>query len=139
MRLIILVALISLISAQSNDLNKLRHLSGGIVSGETKDENDNSLIGANIFIKGTKFGGASNQNGKYRINNIPEGEYEISANYIGFKTQRKNISIEDGKELVLDFSLKQSLVDLDEVVVAASFSQRKKPDSKLCLSPKPHV
>ena len=33
-----------------------------------------------------------------------------------FKTQRKNVSIEDGKELVLDFLLKQSLVDLDEVV-----------------------
>ena len=70
MTLIILVTSISLIFSQSNDLNKLRHLSGGIVSGETKDENGNLLIGANIFIKGTKFGGASNQKGKFRISNI---------------------------------------------------------------------
>ncbi len=126
MTLIILVASISLIFSQSDDLNKLRHLSGGIISGEIKDENGNSLIGANIFIKGTKFGEASNQKGRFRISNIPYGKYEISANYIGFKTETKNVNIEDGKELVLDFFLKQSLVDLDEVVVAASFSQRKK-------------
>ena len=126
MRLLTLIVLISLVFSQSNDLNKLRRLAGGIVSGKVKDEIGNPLIGANIFIKGTKFGGASNQSGDYRISNIPEGEYEISANYIGFKTKIKKIDIEDGKELSLDFLLKQSLVDLDEVVVAASFSERKK-------------
>ena len=126
MRLLTLIVLISLVFSQSNDLNKLRRLAGGIVSGKVKDEIGNPLIGANVFIKGTKFGGASNQSGYYRISNIPEGEYEISANYIGFKTKIKKINIEDGKELSLDFLLKQSLVDLDEVVVAASFSERKK-------------
>ena len=126
MRLVIFFTCISLIFSQENGSSRLKHLSGGIVSGEIKDENGNLLIGANIFIRGTNFGGASGQNGRYLINNIPQGEYEISANYIGFKTQRKNISIEDGKELSVDFLLIQSLVDLDEVVVAASFSQRKK-------------
>ena len=126
MRLLTLIVLISLVFSQSNDLNKLRRLAGGIVSGKVKDEIGNPLIGANVFIKGTKFGGASNQSGDYRISNIPEGEYEISANYIGFKTKIKKINIDNGKELSLDFLLEQSLVDLDEVVVAASFSERKK-------------
>ena len=90
MRLLTLIVLISLVFSQSNDLNKLRRLAGGIVSGKVKDEIGNPLIGANVFIKGTKFGGASNQSGDYRISNIPEGEYEISANYIGFKTKIKN-------------------------------------------------
>ena len=82
MRLLTLIVLISLVFSQSNDLNKLRRLAGGIVSGKVKDEIGNPLIGANIFIKGTKFGGASNKVEKtYRCKALKYFSVDVENNF----------------------------------------------------------
>ena len=46
--------------------------------------------------------------------------------YIGHRKVTKEIVTKEGGDVKIDFELVMSLVDLDEVVVAASFSERKK-------------
>ena len=46
--------------------------------------------------------------------------------FIGHRTMTKDIIHPDKSKIKIDFELVMSLVDLDEVVVAASFSERKK-------------
>jgi len=62
------------------------------ITGIVVDEKKNSLPGANIFIKGSVLGSASNNEGFFQINNIPTGKFVISISMIGFT--EKNISID---------------------------------------------
>ena len=73
------------------------------------------------------MGAATDASGSFEIRKIPSGRsYEISAMYIGHRKITKEIETKEGEDLTIDFELFMSLVDLDEVVVAASFSERKK-------------
>ena len=78
-----------------------------------------SLSGANIVLKNTKYATISDSMGVYSIKNISSGNYEILVSYTGFKSQKKNISVTDTTEITLDFDLKDSHV-LDEVVITGT-------------------
>ncbi len=97
----------------------------GSIKGRVTDAKTNEpLIGANITIKETLIGTASDKNGEYRIENLKPGEYTIVIKYVGFSTQQEIINISPNKTLELNFSLSASLVNLDEIVVAGSLSKR---------------
>ena len=98
-----------------------------MVSGFVKSDKGKPLVGANVFIEGTSLGAATDLNGNYKIKKVPKGrDYSISAMYIGHRKVTKNLNTNVESDLNIDFQLTLSLVDLDEVVVAASFSQKKK-------------
>lgn len=78
-----------------------------------------SLSGANIVLKNTKYATISDSMGVYSIENILSGNYEVLISYTGFKSQKKNISVTDTTEITLDFDLKDSHV-LDEVVITGT-------------------
>jgi outer membrane receptor for ferrienterochelin and colicins len=78
-----------------------------------------SLSGANIVLKNTKYATISDSMGVYSITNISSGNYEILVSYTGFKSQKKNISVTDSNEITLNFDLKDSHV-LDEVVITGT-------------------
>ena len=71
----------------------------GIVSDST---NGSPLIGANIMLKGTSLGAATNKDGRYSIDKIPLGDYTLSASYMGYKSFEKKISIQDQNNLSID-------------------------------------
>ena len=98
-----------------------------MVSGSVKSDDGKPLVGANVFIEGTSLGVATDSDGNYKIKKVPQGkDYSISAMYIGHRKVTKNLNTNLENNLNIDFELALSLVDLDEVVVAASFSERKK-------------
>ena len=97
------------------------------ISGTVYNDKGKPLVGANVFLEGTALGAATDISGYYIIEKVPTGRsYKISARYIGHRIMIKEIATEKGKPIAIDFELVMSLVDLDEVVVAASFSERKK-------------
>ena len=97
------------------------------ISGIVKSDKGKPLVGANVFIEGTTLGAATDISGYYIMERIPSGRsYKISAMYIGHRKMTKDVETKEGINLSIDFELVLSLVDLDEVVVAASFSERKK-------------
>jgi outer membrane receptor for ferrienterochelin and colicins len=78
-----------------------------------------SLQGANIVLKNTKYATISQVDGSYSIEKIISGNYEVLVSYIGFKSQKKNIIVTDTTEIILDFDLKDSHI-LDEVVITGT-------------------
>ena len=97
------------------------------ISGSVKNNKGKPLVGANVFIEGTSLGAATDASGNYQIQKVPQDrDYSVSAMYIGHRKVTKNFSTKLESSLKIDFQLVLSLVDLDEVVVAASFSERKK-------------
>jgi outer membrane receptor for ferrienterochelin and colicins len=78
-----------------------------------------SLQGANIVLKNTKYATITHPDGSYSLEKINPGNYEVVASYTGFKSQKKNIIVTDSTEIMLDFDLKDSHI-LDEVVITGT-------------------
>ena len=51
------------------------------------------LFYANVFLANTTMGTASNEDGKFKIDNIPVGKYQLVASVIGYKLKKINIVI----------------------------------------------
>ena len=78
------------------------------------------LIGANVIIEGTSIGSATDENGKYELNNVDSGAIVIKATYIGYVSQTDTLLIEDNQtEISLDFDLKYTTIEGSEVIVTA--------------------
>jgi len=61
----------------------------------TDKSSGDPLIGANVVIAGSGIntGAATNFEGDYKVQNIPEGSYEIKITYIGYSDYKGNIEI----------------------------------------------
>ncbi|MCU4175299.1 TonB-dependent receptor [Carboxylicivirga sp. N1Y90] len=90
-----------------------------IISGKVLDENNQALIGANVYINGTTYGTATNKNGEFILKNIALNQYQLCVSYSGYKRLRMAIdATTDKTDLVL--RLEQSKGNLGEVVVTGT-------------------
>ena len=90
--------------------------------GKVVDQNTQApLIGVNIVIESTKQGALTDQEGKFVLANVVPGSYNITASYIGYESStRSNVIIISKGNDDLNFELKESTTELDEVVIQAS-------------------
>ena len=75
-----------------------------------------SLPGVTIQLEEISVGTATNIDGKYTINNVPDGTYTLLASFIGFRNNEMIVNI-TGSELILDIVLNEDIFGLDEIVV----------------------
>ncbi|MBN1350317.1 TonB-dependent receptor [candidate division KSB1 bacterium] len=93
----------------------------GKIAGKIVDENNMPLPGVNVMIEGTLRGSATDQAGKYFILSVPPGAYSVSASMMGYnRLVQTKVLVQSGRTTILDFTLKESVLDLgQEVVVTA--------------------
>ena len=74
------------------------------------------LIGANVFLEGTTLGSTTDSLGNYVINNIPIGKYIIRADFVGYKTIKKDIyiSMKDAEDSEVEISSFSEKLGLEE-------------------------
>ena len=90
------------------------------LSGFVKDASSGDpLVGANVYIVGTSLGTASNEKGFYKLPNISEGTYIVRAEYIGYMMMEDSVEIIGGSDVALDFNLKYTMIEGEEVTVTA--------------------
>lgn len=80
---------------------------------------DEPLTGANIIVKNTSLGAASDIEGNYIVRGIPEGLHQLVISYIGYKSITIDISIVANRVLEQDISLEPETVSGETVVVTA--------------------
>ena len=91
-------------------------ISGIVVDGETGDP----LPMVNIVLDGTSWGAATDLEGKYRVLNIPAGNYDLRATMIGYSKKRiEGVQVEVGETTVIDFAIGMEVLEGQEVVVTA--------------------
>lgn len=103
--LLVLFACVFQSPAQSMDVDQLRK-----VTGVVKDTSGESIIGANIVVKGQTTGTITDADGNFSID-APVGSV-LKISFIGFETQDVKVT---GKKLMI--TLKEDSKTLDEVVV----------------------
>ena len=90
------------------------------ISGTVKDQNGESVIGANVSVKGTTIGTITDIDGNF-ILEVPENVV-IQISYIGYITQEISL----GNKEHLDILLKEDLQSLDEIVVIGYGTAKRK-------------
>ncbi|MEK7818586.1 MAG: TonB-dependent receptor [Bacteroidota bacterium] len=93
--------------------------SKGVIEGKVIDEKTGEAIpGANVKIKGTYYGAASNFNGEYKILNINSGEYTLEASLIGYTTVlHTGVKVLPNQNLTINIKLKETIVSIGEEVI----------------------
>ena len=91
----------------------------GIVVHSTSQE---PIIGANIFIIGTKIGTTTNQEGKFSIKNIPVGTYQVRVSNIGYSSFVKtDVVVSVAKPAEITVLLEESELKLETTEVTANY------------------
>ena len=97
-------------------------LQSATISGRALDKKtEDPLIGANVYIEIDQeiLGGATDIDGFYIIENIPEGIYDIKASYLGYESYTQIFEIDDiNKEYNVDIKLSPSSIKVNEVIVS---------------------
>ncbi len=101
-------------------------LAQGILMGSLS-ENGQPIAYANVLLKGTQMGTATDADGHYELANIEPGQYTLIASSIGYITYRTSILIGKGEVKTLDIELEASAESLEETVVTGTL----KPVSRL--------
>ncbi len=91
----------------------------------TDSETGESLIGANIFLKGTDWGAAANTDGYYVISEIPPGEYDMFVTYLGFTPKIHNLVLIADQILKLSLELVPAPIEMSEILVSGEQVERR--------------
>lgn len=95
-------------------------LSAGIIKGRVFDKNSNDpLPGANIVIKGTNLGAATDLNGYFSLPNVPAGRQTVEVSYIGYTRISVVLTIPDKGVIEREFPMTVDVIPGKEVVVTA--------------------
>lgn len=94
---------------------------GGIIVGRVTDARSNEAVaGVAIEVEGTRLGAIADDEGRYRIVNIPAGSRTIVARRLGFSAMRRTVTVVGEQQVTVDFALERSVVALDQVVVTGT-------------------
>lgn len=92
----------------------------GKLAGSVTSADGEALGGANVQVIGSSLGGATDENGRYYILDVPVGTHSVQASYIGYKTLNiDNVRVNPDLTTVLDFALEVAAVEGEEVTVTA--------------------
>ena len=109
LRSILFLSFLTLVNAQG---------SGTLTGVINEASNKSGLPGVNVMVKGTYYGAASDLEGRYRIDNISPGSYDIEVSMIGYKIILKTgVTIGPGEIIDLDFNMEETVLSFGEDVV----------------------
>ncbi len=90
------------------------------ISGQVTDAaTGEPLPGANVLIKGTSIGAATNVEGEYSIPRVPPGNFTLLVKYIGYQDKSETINIISGRNLEKDFALEFVTIEGEMVEITA--------------------
>lgn len=93
----------------------------GILEGRVIDKQTGEpLLAVNVFVLETSYGGASDAEGYYLINNIRAGVYDVRFSFIGYKTLiMRKVTILPDLRTRIDVELEEAAIELETVEVTA--------------------
>jgi hypothetical protein len=125
-----ILCLLFTIYAQSQNLTQV--VRGTVIDAETQMP----LPFANISVTSlsTPIGTTTNNDGVFRLENVPVGRHTIQFSFIGYKSKIiAELMVTSGKELILNIALKESLAQVEEITVKG-FSKDRPQNSMATLS-----
>ncbi|MDP8238795.1 MAG: TonB-dependent receptor [Candidatus Hatepunaea meridiana] len=100
-------------------------VSTGVIEGKVIASDTGSPIqGANVILKGTSLGAATDLDGRFRIASVPGGTYTVVVSHLGYVNRQRNISINNIDVKAIVFRLTPMTLQMDEVVFTATRTEK---------------
>jgi outer membrane receptor for ferrienterochelin and colicins len=101
---------------------------GQTISGKITTENGDEIPYANVYLKKTKIGTSSNDQGFYELNNVSKDIYTLIVSSIGYKTKSIKINITIANKTTKNITLLEDN-SLDEIVISGTLRPVTKTNS----------
>ncbi len=125
--LLFAIALFSLISygQRKTDAN---------IVGDVKDSKTGEHIPyINITINKTVIGTTTDATGHYFLKNLPTGAFTLRVSGVGYKTVEKEVVLESGKTIEVNFLTDETSLSLNEVVVSANRNETNRKEASVVV------
>lgn len=96
------------------------------ISGLVKDENNKPIAGATVAIKKLSLITQTNSEGRFELDNVPNGTHEMEITFVGYQAVRRTINVTDAAPAEIMVSLELVTTGLTDVVVVGYGTQAKK-------------
>ncbi|WP_347372645.1 TonB-dependent receptor [Aequorivita sp. Q41] len=83
--------------------------------------NTNEPISATIYIPQLEKGTVADFDGKYTLNSIPDGKYNVVVSLLGYATFSKKINFLNNQNITENFQLQETAVEMEEVIISTPF------------------
>jgi hypothetical protein len=134
-KILIIVAILSAVSTLSQEAFSQetfsQELRRGAVAGRVVDKTTKEpVIGATAKVVGLELGAVADLDGKFTIQNIPVGTYQVRVSAVGYEsTIRADVVVSTARAYILIVELAEKNIEGKEVEVVADYFKRRKADS----------
>jgi TonB-dependent starch-binding outer membrane protein SusC len=99
----------------------------GTLTGIVREQGtERPLAGVVIQIDGTQITSLTNEQGRYLIQNVPAARHTVRAQVLGYAPTPQAVTIVAGETTQLNFTLQQTAIALDEVVVTGTAGRQER-------------
>lgn len=124
----LLLPLIILLSLSSTAFTQTKPNLSGTISG-TITRIGEPLPGVNIILKENSKGASTDTEGKFSINDIPEGTYTLRASFVGLKPVTQRVQVNSGETVTIHINMEETAGELGQVVVTGTMRETYVKDS----------
>ncbi len=89
----------------------------GALQGKIQDANNQPISYANIVLKGTSTGSASDAEGNFKLLDLPVGEQVFAISAVGYTSIEKKVMITENATTTMDIILQESVTGLQTVEI----------------------
>ena len=126
------------ITTPNDDSQRLR-LGSTSIKGHIIDKSTNEHIPyVTISVKGTTIGTVADATGHFTLRNLPDTEFTLVAEFLGYKSVEVVIPAKHDKSIDLSITLEEQSMSMDDVVVSATRNETNKRNTATIVNVTSH-
>ncbi len=131
---IVLICLNAIWAQEAYFENEFKVPTDANIFGHVTDVNGDHIPFATIMVLDSDKGTSADASGHYYLINLPEGKIILRARAVGFKAQEKEVTVEKGKTLEVNFQLALDVINAEGVVISASRYEQSRKDAPVIVN-----
>ncbi len=107
------------------------------ISGAVTSPDGSPIEFVNVVLMDINSGAVTDQNGKYSILEVKPGRYTLISSFVGYQSAQRKIQIQENEELIINFTLEDDALQLDEITVSYTRKNKFYRDSSQVIAKLP--
>jgi iron complex outermembrane receptor protein len=99
------------------------------------DESKQPLVGANVIVRGTVVGAATDRRGEFRLSRVPAGRHALVVSMVGYERKVvEDLTLTPGQEVRVEIELRAVPIQTEQIVITASRREQSLQDVPVSVS-----